>query len=158
MRAPALTELGGWVSTKIRQSNARDQVCQTFSVCPNLVGKGMARLGELQDAPAGHSFSWLGLLIGVEPTSPTAAERAMYRSLELGLSFKVTVGTILTLTPPLTISGEEMDDAVGILDRAVEGLSREPLANEYEPTVTGLHSLSRGRWRSLRRPSCDPRL
>jgi 4-aminobutyrate aminotransferase len=58
----------------------------------------------------------------VELTSPAAAERAMYRSLELGLSFKVTMGTILTLTPPLTISREEMDEAINILDRVLEGL------------------------------------
>lgn len=65
-----------------------------------------------------QSVRGLGLLLGVQLTSVAAAERVMYRSLELGLSFKVTMGTVLTLTPPLTISREEMDEAIGILDRA----------------------------------------
>jgi 4-aminobutyrate aminotransferase len=43
----------------------------------------------------------------------------MYRALEFGLSFKVTMGKILTLTPPLTISREEMDQAISILDSAL---------------------------------------
>ena len=85
----------------------------------------LARLRELQASrPVIRTVRGLGLLIGVELASPAAAERAMYRSLELGLSFKVTMGTVLTLTPPLTISREEMDDAIGILDRALKGLSR----------------------------------
>ena len=61
----------------------------------------------------------LGLLLGVELQTAAAAERAMYRSLELGLSFKVTMGSVLTLTPPLTISREDMDEAISILDRAL---------------------------------------
>ena len=84
----------------------------------------LARLGELQARrPMIRAVRGLGLLIGVELTSPDAAEGAMYRCLEMGLSFKVTMGTILTLTPPLTISRAEMDDAIRILDRALEDLS-----------------------------------
>jgi len=81
-------------------------------------------LGRLRELQASHAViravRGLGLLIGVELTSPAAAERAMYRSLELGLSFKVTMGNVLTLTPPLTISREEMDEAIGILHRALD--------------------------------------
>lgn len=81
----------------------------------------LARLAELQvRRPSIRAVRGLGLLLGVELTDACAAERAMYRSLELGLSFKVTMGTVLTLTPPLTISREEMDNAIGILDRALE--------------------------------------
>jgi 4-aminobutyrate aminotransferase len=81
----------------------------------------LGRLRELQiRRPVIRAVRGLGLLIGVELADAAAAERTMYRSLELGLSFKVTMGTILTLTPPLTISREEMDEAIGILDRAME--------------------------------------
>ncbi len=65
----------------------------------------------------------LGLLLGVElqtmasgVTAAQAAERVMYGALRRGLNFKVTMGTILTLTPALTITPEEIDTAVSILD------------------------------------------
>ena len=44
------------------------------------------------------------------------AEEVMYRALAKGLSFKLTMGNILTLTPPLTLTREEMDQALDILD------------------------------------------
>ena len=40
----------------------------------------------------------------------------MYAALEQGLSFKVSMGNILTLTPPLIISREQLDQALSILD------------------------------------------
>ncbi len=40
----------------------------------------------------------------------------MYKALARGLSFKLTMGNILTLTPPLTLTGDEMDQAMDILD------------------------------------------
>jgi 4-aminobutyrate aminotransferase-like enzyme len=64
----------------------------------------------------------LGLLLGVEMTRPDSGERAtdeaehiMYAALARGLNFKLTMGNILTLTPALTISRGEMDEALGIL-------------------------------------------
>ena len=38
----------------------------------------------------------------------------MYAALSRGLSFKTTMGNILTLTPPLIITREEMDRALAI--------------------------------------------
>ncbi|HTX37816.1 MAG TPA: aspartate aminotransferase family protein [Bryobacteraceae bacterium] len=81
----------------------------------------LARLREMQvRRPVIRAVRGLGLLLGVELASAAAAERVLYRALGLGLSFKVTMGTVLTLTPPLTISREEMDEALAILDRALE--------------------------------------
>jgi len=69
----------------------------------------------------------LGLLLGIElvkdrqtrePASD-AAERVMYRALEKGISFKVTMGNVLTLTPPLTITREEMDRALDIIEECL---------------------------------------
>jgi 4-aminobutyrate aminotransferase len=48
------------------------------------------------------------------------AEAVMYASLRRGLSFKVSSGNVLTLTPPLTITQEELDRALDILDAALE--------------------------------------
>jgi 4-aminobutyrate aminotransferase len=69
----------------------------------------------------------LGLLLGIElvkdrqsrePASD-AAERVMYRALEKGLSFKVSKGNVLTLTPPLTITREDMDRALDIIEECL---------------------------------------
>jgi 4-aminobutyrate aminotransferase len=74
----------------------------------------------------------LGLLIGIElgdiheMTAAEAAERIMYGALRKGMNFKVTMGTILTLTPALIITKEEMDQAINILDEelsAVEAIA-----------------------------------
>ena len=74
-----------------------------------------------------------GLIIGVElvkdrkaktPESEKA-ERIMYKALDKGLSFKVTMGNILTLTPPLNITREEMDRAIDILEECFEEVSGE---------------------------------
>ena len=69
----------------------------------------------------------LGLIMGVElvkdrqtmQRATEESERVMYRALSLGLNFKVTMGNILTLTPALTITQNQMDNAIGILDRCL---------------------------------------
>ena len=66
----------------------------------------------------------LGLLLGVDlvedrdSKTPAldAGESVLYRALEKGLSFKLTMGNVLTLTPPLTITETEMDAALDILN------------------------------------------
>jgi 4-aminobutyrate aminotransferase len=65
-----------------------------------------------------------GLLIGIELVADRdsrapagdAAERILYRALDRGLSFKTSMGNVLTLTPPLTTTGADMDRALGILE------------------------------------------
>lgn len=51
------------------------------------------------------------------------AERVMYRAMEKGLSFKLTMGNILTLTPPINIAREDLERAVEILDECFAELS-----------------------------------
>ncbi|MCX5837047.1 MAG: aminotransferase class III-fold pyridoxal phosphate-dependent enzyme, partial [Deltaproteobacteria bacterium] len=66
----------------------------------------------------------LGLFLGIElvkdrTTGERATEEAeavMYAALSRGLSFKLTMGNILTLTPALTITREEMDRALEIIE------------------------------------------
>lgn len=43
----------------------------------------------------------------------------MYRALTKGLSFKLTMGNIITLTPALIITREEMDMALDIIDECL---------------------------------------
>lgn len=62
----------------------------------------------------------IGLLMGVELVEGYNAEQILYAALARGLSFKVSMGNILTLTPPLTISKEEMDRAICIIGECLE--------------------------------------
>lgn len=72
----------------------------------------------------------LGLLLGVEllrnpatlERATNEAERVMYSALQRGLNFKITMGNILTLTPALTITQAELDQAVDILDTCLGDL------------------------------------
>ena len=72
----------------------------------------------------------LGLLMGMElaedgkggERATDRAEEVMYGALARGLSFKLTMGSILTLTPPLTLTREEMDQALDILDACLTEL------------------------------------
>lgn len=78
----------------------------------------------------------LGLLLGIElaKTAPDGsrqpaiaeAERVMYESLKRGLNFKVTMGNVLTLTPALTITLAELEQALQILDEAIGQVEKAP--------------------------------
>ena len=69
----------------------------------------------------------LGLFLGIElvkdnQTRERASEEAeavMYAALSKGVSFKLTMGNIITLTPPLTITREEMDIALDIVEECI---------------------------------------
>jgi 4-aminobutyrate aminotransferase len=43
----------------------------------------------------------------------------MYECLARGLSFKVGQGNVLTLSPPLIITAQELDQALDIVDAAL---------------------------------------
>ncbi len=65
----------------------------------------------------------LGLVLGDHPRdgrpAHELAEAVMYAALDRGLSFKVTMGSILALVPPLTISDDEFDTALEILEASI---------------------------------------
>jgi (R)-1-hydroxy-2-aminoethylphosphonate ammonia-lyase len=74
------------------------------------------RLLELkQDFPQIKTVRGFGLLIGVEVENADLAESIMYACLSRGLNFKISDGDVLTLVPPLTITNEQLDDAVNIM-------------------------------------------
>lgn len=91
-------------------------------------------LNKLNELKIRHPFVWdiraLGLMMGIELRNPETGEKAtdeaetvMYRSLELGLNFKISMGNILSLTPPINISESELDMAFSILDTALVELA-----------------------------------
>ena len=109
----------------------------------NLVGRakslGERALQELGQIARKHSLvgevRGLGLLLGLEllrqgegvRPANAEAERVMYECLRRGLNFKVTMGNILTLTPALIISDEELGLAFSILDQALAAVEAAPL-------------------------------
>lgn len=87
------------------------------------------RLASLQKKyPIIHEVRGIGLVLGLVlrnadgSRAPEAAEHLLYAALDQGLSFKITMGSILTLTPPLTISQSEMEDALTILESCFASL------------------------------------
>ena len=89
------------------------------------------KLLELKEqTPIIGDIRGIGLLWGIEivknrTTKEKAvleAELIMYECLKNGLSFKVSQGNVLQLCPPLTISRNELDIALGILSKAFQKL------------------------------------
>jgi 4-aminobutyrate aminotransferase len=77
--------------------------------------------------PAIGDMRGRGLLLGIELVADRAsklpdtalAEKVLYRALDRGLSFKTTLGNVLTLTPPLTLAPTEMLSALDIIEEAI---------------------------------------
>lgn len=74
-----------------------------------------------------------GLLIGVElvldrerrTPANDAAERVMYECMSRGLSFKVSSGNVLTLSPPLIITDAELERALSVLYEVLSFVDRD---------------------------------
>jgi 4-aminobutyrate aminotransferase len=88
----------------------------------------MNRLREsLHDSPIVGDIRGRGVMFGVEIVTNKEektpgnelAEQIYYRCLENGLSFKISHGCVLTLSPPMTISEDELDIALSTVERAV---------------------------------------
>lgn len=91
----------------------------------NMGDRALQRMTSMMERhPLVGEARGLGLLMGLELVTDRktgaravdAAERILYASLAKGLSFKLTMGNIVTLTPPLTIPSQEMDHALDILE------------------------------------------
>ncbi len=67
----------------------------------------------------------IGLLLGVELASadsadvPALAETLMYACLARGLSFKISMGRVVTLAPALTIEEQELERGLDILEQSL---------------------------------------
>lgn len=92
---------------------------------------GQHSLERLEGMQARHSLigdvRGLGLFLGIElvkdkrtrERASEEAEKVMYAALSKGVSFKLTMGNIITLTPPLTITRGEMDQALDIIEECI---------------------------------------
>lgn len=86
------------------------------------------RLRELQlRSPHVGDVRGRGLLFGVElvrdrhsrEPDNALAEAVYYRCLEGGVSFKISQGNVLTLSPPLIITQQELEQALSVVERAI---------------------------------------
>jgi 4-aminobutyrate aminotransferase len=88
--------------------------------------------GMMERHPLIGDVRGLGLFLGIElvkdrKTGERAVEEAetmMYAALSRGLSFKLSMGNILTLTPALTISREELDKALDIIETCLTEIEK----------------------------------
>ena len=91
--------------------------------------------GSLQHCPIVGDIRGRGVLFGVEIVQDrdsklegnALAEPIYYRCLEQGLSFKISQGCVLTLSPPMTISEADLDTALGIVESAIAEAARAGL-------------------------------
>ena len=95
--------------------------------------RALARMREMMSRhPLIGDVRGLGLLLAIElvrdrvtkEPATDEAEMVMYRALERGLSFKVTAGNVLSLIPPLTITWEELDHALDIIEECIAVVER----------------------------------
>jgi len=96
---------------------------------------GAAAMDRLKDFarkhPAVGDVRGRGLLFGVDLVTSrdtkeparALAEDVFYRCLDAGLSFKISAGSVLTLSPPLTISRADLDRALTIVEEAIAAAS-----------------------------------
>jgi 4-aminobutyrate aminotransferase len=88
----------------------------------------LARMTEMMGRhPLIGDVRGIGLFLGIELVKDRStreratdeAEAVMYAGLSKGLSFKLTMGNIITLTPALIITKDEMDKALDIIEECI---------------------------------------
>ncbi|MDH3633289.1 MAG: aspartate aminotransferase family protein [Gammaproteobacteria bacterium] len=88
----------------------------------------LARLQTMQNKlPIIHEVRGLGLHLGIElrrngEAACDEADTVLYHSLSQGLSYKVGGGCVLTLCPPMTITRQELDQALDIVEAGIRSL------------------------------------
>ena len=112
------------------------QVIEQEGLVENAARVGAHALERLHDLQRRHALigdvRGRGLLLGLElvtdraAKSPAAdqAEAVLYHAMSNGLSFKTTMGNVLTLTPPLITTVAQMDRAIDILDAALTAVAK----------------------------------
>jgi 4-aminobutyrate aminotransferase len=114
------------------------EIIEDEGLVENAARVGAAALDRLDEMKARHPLigdvRGRGLLLGIDlvtdratkaPASD-AAEAVMYRAMDAGLSFKTTMGNVLTLTPPLITTEDQMMRALAIIEDAIGAEERAP--------------------------------
>jgi 4-aminobutyrate aminotransferase len=110
------------------------EIIEDENLVENALNVGAYALARLHEMKRKHrrigDVRGAGFLIGADLVKDRdskepdydAAERVLYACLDRGLSFKTTMGHVLTLTPPLITTRNEMDKALDIIDASLAAL------------------------------------
>jgi 4-aminobutyrate aminotransferase len=137
---PELDVAGGWAfghytheknPVTARAALTTIQIIEDEGLVENAARVGAVALERLGDmmrrVPAIGDVRGRGVVLGIEivrsrdtrEANPDLAEAVLYRALDAGLSFKTTMGNVLTLTPPLVVSEAQMLQALAIIEEAI---------------------------------------
>jgi 4-aminobutyrate aminotransferase len=137
---PELDVAGGWAfghytheknPVTARAALTTIQIIEDERLVENAARVGAVALERLGDmmrrVPAIGDVRGRGVVLGIEivrsrdtrEANPDLAEAVLYRALDAGLSFKTTMGNVLTLTPPLIVSEAQMLQALAIIEEAI---------------------------------------
>ena len=99
-------------------------IIEDEGLCDRAERLGAAAMDRLRDSLVGLScvkdIRGRGLMFGVEIDTADRAERILYSCFAEGLSFKISAGNVLTLSPPLTIPEPDLASALSIVETAVK--------------------------------------
>ena len=110
------------------------QVIEEDGLVDRAARLGTAAMDRLRDSlgalPHVGDIRGRGLMFGVEIVTdrdsrtpdPGRAERIFYACLAEGLSFKISAGNVLTLSPPMVIAEADLDRALSIVETAVRDI------------------------------------
>jgi 4-aminobutyrate aminotransferase len=113
------------------------QIIEDEGLVENAARVGAAALARLEEMKTRHPLigdvRGRGLVLGIElvrereskEPANEAAEAVLYRALTRQVCFKITMGNVLTLTPPLTITAAEMELALGIIESCIGEVERD---------------------------------
>ncbi len=111
------------------------EIIEDENLVENAATIGARALARLQEMKSRYAIigdvRGIGFLLGIElvvdrdnkHVAADAAEEVLYRALDDGLSFKTSMGNVLTLTPPLVTDIEQMDAALDIVEGAIKAIS-----------------------------------
>jgi len=111
------------------------QIIEDEGLVENAAGVGAYALNRMQDMKSRYDLigdvRGRGFLLGMELVKDRgtkegandAAEEILYRAFDNGLSFKTTMGNVLTFTPPLITTKEQMDFALDVIEDALKAVS-----------------------------------
>ncbi|WP_209401395.1 aspartate aminotransferase family protein [Pseudozobellia sp. WGM2] len=108
----------------IEEENLLEKTQEDAKFMSNELLKLQSKYGVIGDV-RGAGLLWGIELVKDRSTKEKAileAEKVMYHCLKHGLSFKVSAGNVLQLSPALTISKKELRKAIEIIDNALEQL------------------------------------
>lgn len=113
------------------------EIIEDEGLVENAATVGLYALERLEEMMEKHPLigdvRGRGFLFGIELVTDResrepardAADRVLYRALDKGLSFKTTMGNVLTFTPSLITSRTDMDFALKVIDESLSEVEAE---------------------------------